>query len=136
MLSAIVSMGSVQAQELLKMAYVPDETFVKPVERALLSYQNDFKKWPENIMVLQNYANQNGQPLDLSAFGKFTLEKRSPDTVLIVYALKNPEPHLSAYAITVIDRKLTNGTTKDKPSFLEVSSLSADQERLRNTFRT
>jgi len=133
---AIVSMGSVQAQESLKMEYVPDETFLKPLETALLSYQNDFKKWPENIMDLQNYANQTGHPLDLSIFEKITLERRSSDTVLIVYAQKNPEPYLSAYAITVIDRKLTKGTNKDKTSVLEVSSLSPEQERLRNTLKT
>jgi hypothetical protein len=133
---AIVSMGSVQAQESLKMEYVPDETFLKPLETALLSYQNDFKKWPENIMDLQTYANQTGHPLDLSIFEKITLERRSSDTVLIVYAQKNPEPYLSAYAITVIDRKLTKGTNKDKTSVLEVSSLSPEQERLRNTLKT
>ena len=133
---AIVSMGSVQAQESLKMEHVPDETFLKPLETALLSYQNDFKKWPENIMDLQNYADQTGQPLDLSIFEKITLERRSSDTVLIVYAQKNPEPYLSAYAITVIDRKLTKGTNKDKTSVLEVSSLSPEQERLRNTLKT
>jgi hypothetical protein len=139
-LLAVVSMGSVQAQELLKMDNIPDETFLKPVETALLSYQNDFKKWPENIMALQNYANKTGHPLDLSAFGKITLERKSPDTVLIVYAIKNPEPYLSAYAITVINVKLTKGTNKvpnkEKTNVLEVSSLSPEQERLRNTLKT
>ena len=135
-----ISMGSVQAQELLKMDNIPDETFLKPVETALLSYQNDFKKWPQNIIVLQNYANKTGQPLDLSTFGKITLERKSSDTVLIVYAIKNPEPYLSAYAITVINMKLAKGTDKapkkGKPDVLKVSSLSPEQERLRNTLKT
>ncbi len=118
---AVVSMGSVQAQELLKMNNIPDETFLKPVETALLSYQSDFKKWPKNIMVLQNYANKTGQLLDLSIFGKITLERKSSDTVLIVYAIKNPEPYLSAYAITVINMKQAKG--KDKaPTFLMIKN--------------
>jgi len=36
----VVSIGSVQTQELLKMDNIPDETFLKPVETALLSYQS------------------------------------------------------------------------------------------------
>ena len=114
----VVSMGLVQAQGLLKMDNIPDETFLKPVETVLLSYQNDFKKWPKNIMVLQDYANKTGQPLDLSTFGKITLERRSSDTVLIVYAIKNPEPYLSAYAITVINVAQAKGM--DKPTFLMI----------------
>lgn len=114
----VVSTGSVQAQGLLKMDNIPDETFLKPVETALLSYQRDFKKWPKNIMALQNYANKTGQPLDLSTFGKITLEKKSSDTVLIVYAIKDPEPYLSAYAITVINVAQTKGM--DNPTFLMI----------------
>lgn len=108
----VVSMGSVQAQELLKMDNIPGETFLKPVETALLSYQSDFKKLPKNIMVLQSYANKTGQPLDLSTFGKITLERKSSDTVLIVYAIKNLEPYLSAYAITVINMEQVKETDK------------------------
>ena len=117
-LITVVSISSVQAQELLKMDNIPDETFLKPVETALLSYQSDFKKWPKNIMVLQNYASKTGQPLDLSTFGKITLERRSSDTVLIVYAIKDPEPYLSAYAITVINVDQAKGM--DKPTFLMI----------------
>ena len=114
-------MGSVRAQGLLKMDNIPDETFLKPVETALLSYQSDFKKWPKNIVVLQSYANKTGQPLDLSTFGKITLERKSSDTVLIVYAIKNPEPYLSAYAITVINMKQAKGTDK-APTFLMIKN--------------
>ena len=134
-----ISIGSVQAQGLLKMDNIPDETFLKPVETALLAYQNDFKKWPENIIVLQNHANKTGQSLDLSAFGKITLERRSSDTVLIVYAIKNPEPYLSAYAITILNMKLVEGTgkapKKEISNALKVSSLSPEQKHLRNTFK-
>lgn len=114
-----VSAGLVQAQGLLKMGNIPDETFLKPIETALLSYQSDFKKWPKNIMVLQNYANKTGQPLDLSTFGKITLERKSSDTVLIVYAIKNPEPYLCAYAITVSNMEQAKGTDKS-PTFLMI----------------
>ena len=117
----VISMGSVRAQGLLKMDNIPDETFLKPVETALLSYQSDFKKWPKNIVVLQSYANKTGQPLDLSTFGKITLETKSSDTVLIVYAIKNPEPYLSAYAITVINMKQVKGTDKP-PTFLMIKN--------------
>jgi len=109
---AAVSMDSAQAQEVLKMNHIPDKTFLKTVETALLSYQNDFKKWPKNIGVLQNYTNKTGQSLDLSAFGKITLERKSSDTVLIVYAIKDPEPYLSAYAITIIDMEQARSVNK------------------------
>ena len=79
----------------------PDSELLRQVEVNLFEYRNRSGQWPRDVKELNDFARKKGTPLDLSGFGLLTLEKKSPDTVLIVYSVTKTEPYISSYAITV-----------------------------------
>jgi len=90
--------------------YTPYPGFpLHAVERALLAYQTDFDAWPVDVSDLQLYAEATGQPLDLDRFSVLTLEPKSHDTVLIIYAEKDTDTEPSEYAMTRV-------TVRDHPT--------------------
>lgn len=89
------------AGEMVYFQNAPDSELLKQVEVNLFEYRNNNGTWPRNINELSSFARKKGVPLDLSSFGLLTLEKKSADTVLIVYSIKKPDPYIAAYAITV-----------------------------------
>jgi peptidoglycan hydrolase-like protein with peptidoglycan-binding domain len=81
--------------------YTPYPGFpLHAVERALFAYQTDFGVWPTDIGDLELYAEATGQPLDLDRFSVLTLEPKSHDTVLIIYADKDTDTEPNQYAVT------------------------------------
>ena len=91
-------------------AYAPYPGFpLQNVERALFAYQSDFGVWPTDISDLQLYAEATGQPLDLDRFSVLTLEPKSQDTVLIIYAEEDTDTEPNEYALTRV-------TVRDQPA--------------------
>lgn len=114
----IICMGShIFAGETSYFQNAPDSELLKQVEENLFEYRNSNGKWPRNVNELSTFARKKGTPLDLSSFGRLTLEKKSADTILIVYSIKNPDPYIAAYAITVdeINPPAKKRSVSDKP---------------------
>ena len=103
--------------------YTPYPGFpLHAVERALFAYQTDFGVWPTDIGDLQLYAEATGQPLDLDRFSVLTVEPKSRDTVLIIYAEKDSDTEPSEYAVTCV-------TVRDDPTSVS-SGKTADLEAM------
>ena len=105
MFLTIFAYSSAMAGEPLHFKHATDAALLKEVETSLFEFRNLRGPWPIDINTLRSFATKSGSPLDLSLFGRITLEQRSSDTILVVYSMPQPTSYLTAYAITVVDIK-------------------------------
>ena len=103
LLAAVLLTAAAAPAPALDIRGTPDQQVTGALQTALLAYRDQLKQWPKSIQDLQTFASQRGRPLDLRAFSRITLTRKSSESVYVAYVTKAKQPGEGGFAVTVID---------------------------------